>query len=410
MTQHPVRFLDSQTPPHILTLAMATAFGSLAMNIFLPSLPAIAEYFATDYSVAQLAVTLYLFANAVLQLVIGPLSDRYGRRRVMLFFMAVALVATLLAIIAPTIELFLLARLLQGTAIAGMVIGRAVIRDMVGPAKAASMIGYVTMAMTLAPMLGPIAGGYLDEWFGWQSTFLLLFVFGLIAIVLVFRDLGETHHNRATSMTAQIALMPQLFRSAPFWFFCGTAAFSSGGFFAFVGGGPYLASEVFNLAPSQYGFYFAFAGVGYILGNFISGRFAARIGIARMMLAGGCVMFAGMIIALALIFLGATHPLSVFGPVVFVGLGNGIALPSANAGIVGVRPQLAGAASGLGGFLQIGGGAAISMLAGHVLGPGTGPLPLILLMAACAALSILSTIGVIAVSHKPEAEKVSANA
>ena len=245
-------------------------------------------------------MTLYLLANAVMQLFIGPLSDRYGRRRTMLFFMGIALAATLLAIVAPTIELFLLARLLQGTAIAGMVIGRAVIRDMVGPAAAASMIGYVTMAMTLAPMLGPVAGGFLDEWFGWQATFALLFVFGLFAFVMVWRDLGETHHNRASSMLAQMRLMPQLLGSLPFWLHCATAAFASGAFFAFVGGGPYLASVVFGMTPSQYGFYFAFAGVGYITGNFISGRFAARVGIGRMMLAGSCVMVFGMALAATL--------------------------------------------------------------------------------------------------------------
>lgn len=399
MNMQPVRFLDKTTPPHIATLAMATAFGALAMNIFLPSLPGIARYFDTEYAVAQLAVTLYLLANAVMQLFIGPLSDRYGRRSTMLFFMGIALAATILAMVAPTIELFLLARLLQGTAIAGMVIGRAVVRDMVGPAAAASMIGYVTMAMTLAPMLGPVAGGFLDEWFGWQATFALLFVFGLVAFVMVWRDLGETHHNRASSMLAQMRLMPQLFGSLPFWLYCGTAAFSSGAFFAFVGGGPYLASVVFGMAPSQYGFYFAFAGIGYITGNFISGRFAARFGIGTMMLTGSCVMVFGMAIAATLILLGATHPLSVFGPVVFVGLGNGITLPSANAAIVSVRPQLAGAASGLGGFLQIGGGAVLSMLAGIVLGPDTGALPLILLMLASGMLSIGSTAAGMAVAR-----------
>lgn len=321
----------------------------------------------------------------------------------MLVFVGISLIATILAIIAPTIELFLLARLLQGTAIAGLVIGRAVIRDMVGPAAAASMIGYVTMGMTLAPMLGPIAGGYLDEWFGWQATFVLLFVFGAAAFVLVWRDLGETHHNRATSMLAQIRLMPQLFRSLPFWLNCATAAFSSGAFFAFIGGGPYLASTVFGMSPSQYGFYFAFAGIGYIAGNFLSGRFAARMGVDRMMLAGSCVLVSGMALSALLILMGVTHPLSVFGPVVFVGLGNGITLPSANAAIVSVRPQLAGAASGLGGFLQIGGGAVLSMLAGIVLGPGTGPLPLVLLMLASGILSVASTLGGAMVSRRQAA-------
>ncbi len=395
----PARFLDRASPPHIATLALATAFGALSMNIFLPSLPGIARHFGTSYAVAQLAVTLYLIANAVMQLFIGPLSDRFGRRPVMLFFIGVALCATLLAIFAPNIETFLAARFLQGTAICGMVIGRAVVRDMVGPAKAASMIGYVTMAMTLAPMLGPMAGGYLDEWFGWQSTFWLLLAFGLAAFLLVLSDLGETNLNKATSMSAQLATMPQLFGSKRFWGYCGAAAFSSGAFFAFVGGGPYLASEFFKLSPSQYGFYFAFAGVGYITGNFISGRFAARIGVNAMMVAGGLVVMSGMLVSLVLLLSGVTHPLAVFAPVVFVGLGNGITLPSANAGIVSVRPKLAGAASGLGGFLQIGGGAILSIAAGFVLGPQTGPMPLILLMLFSASLSVAATMFVMSVDR-----------
>jgi MFS transporter, DHA1 family, multidrug resistance protein len=397
MSSQAARFLDRHSPPHIVTLATATAFGALAMNIFLPSLPGIAKHFGTDYAIAQLAVTLYLFANAGLQLIIGPLSDRYGRRSVMLFFMGVALAATVMAIFAPTIEVFLAARLLQGCAIAGMVIGRAVIRDMVSANEAASMIGYVTMAMTLAPMVGPVIGGYLDELYGWQASFMALFVFGAAAMLLVFSDLGETHHNRAASLTAQIALMPQLFSSLPFWLYCATAAFSSGAFFAFVGGGPYVASAIFGLSPSQYGFYFAFAGIGYIIGNFISGRYAARIGIERMMLAGALVTTAGMGISALLILAGFTHPLTVFAPVVTVGLGNGITLPSANAGIVSVRPQLSGAASGLGGFLQIGGGAMLSILAGMVLGPDTGPMPLVLLMLVSAILSGVSTLAGMAV-------------
>ncbi len=391
----PARFLDRKSPPHIATLALATAFGALAMNIFLPSLPRIAKHFGTSYAVVQLAVTVYLIANAVMQLFIGPLSDRFGRRPVMLFFISVALLATVLAIFAPNIETFLIARFLQGTAISGMVIGRAVVRDMVGPAKAASMIGYVTMAMTLAPMIGPMVGGYLDEWFGWQSTFMLLLAFGVAAWLLVWSDLGETNHNRATSISAQIATMPQLFGSKRFWGYCTAAAFSSGAFFAFVGGGPYLASEFFKMTPSQYGFYFAFAGIGYITGNFISGRFAARLGVNRMMIAGGMVVMAGMLVSIAMLMSGVSHPLAVFGPVVFVGLGNGITLPSANAGIVSVRPKLAGAASGLSGFLQIGGGAMLSIAAGLVLGPQTGPLPLIMLMLFSATLSVFATLFVI---------------
>lgn len=174
------RFLDRNSHPHILTLVMATAFGALAMNLFLPALPSMARYFNAEYETAQYAVSLYLASTAVMQLFIGPLSDRYGRRPVMAACMAISLIATLAGIHATTIEFFLAARIIQGTAIAGMVIGRAAIRDVVDTDQAASKIGYVTMGMALAPMVGPVLGGLLDEQFGWQSTFWLLFGFGLI--------------------------------------------------------------------------------------------------------------------------------------------------------------------------------------------------------------------------------------
>lgn len=396
------RFLDRRSHPHIATLAMATAFGALAMNMFLPSLPTIAAHFNTEYAVVQLAVTLYLAANAMLQLVIGPLSDRYGRRPVMLFFMGLATVATVAGIFAPTIELFLLARMAQGTAIAGLVIGRAAVRDMVGPAQAASMIGYVTMAMTIAPMLGPIIGGYLDELFGWQAAFWFVAGFGGLAMALVWADLGETNRHRGGSLAGHFRSFPVLATHRRFWGYSATAAFSSGCFFAVVGGGPYVASEFFHMTPSQYGFYFAFAGLGYIAGNFISGRFAQRVGIERMMLAGGVVVVAGMSVAMALVLGGVVHPLSVFAPVVFVGLGNGITLPSANAGIVSVRPELAGAASGFGGFLQIGGAAAMSVVAGLLLGPQTGPAPLLAVVIVSGVLSVVSTLYLMTIARNGE--------
>ncbi|MEZ5800333.1 MAG: MFS transporter [Nitratireductor sp.] len=185
------RFLDRNTHPHIITLVMATAFGALAMNLFLPALPSMARYFNAPYSTAQYAVSLYLAATAVMQLGIGPLSDRFGRRPLMAACLAISLLATLAGIYATTIEWFLTARIVQGTAIAGMVIGRAAIRDVVDTDQAASKIGYVTMGMSLAPMVGPVIGGLLDEQFGWQSTFWLLFGFGLVAFLLVWFDMGK---------------------------------------------------------------------------------------------------------------------------------------------------------------------------------------------------------------------------
>jgi DHA1 family bicyclomycin/chloramphenicol resistance-like MFS transporter len=390
----------SATPPHIFTLVMATASSALAMNVFLPSLPAMARHFDADYSVVQLAVALYLVATAVLQLFIGPASDRFGRRPVLLICFSVFLVGTLAAIFAPTIEVLLACRILQAFSAAGMVLSRAIVRDTVGPDQAASKIGYVTMGMTLVPMVGPIIGGFLDELYGWQSTFLLTLAFGLTAFAIIWVDLGETNLRPSSSLFAQVRSYPELIRSERFWGYTLTAAFTSGTFFAFLGGGPYVASEIFGLSPSQYGFYFGFVSVGYLVGNFLSGRLSSRLGINRMLMTGNIVAASGMSVPLLLYFAGYVSPASLFIPVMFVGLGNGMTLPNAMAGIVSVRPHIAGSASGLGGSLQIGGGAGLSILAGALLGPETGPAPLLWVMLASSCSGILAALYVLNVAAR----------
>lgn len=378
--------------PHIITLVMATAFGPAAMNLFLPSLPLIANYFNTEDSTVQLAVSLYLAATGLLQLAIGPLSDQYGRRPVLLGCISVALVATVVGIYATSIEMFLAARIFQGTAIAGMVVSRAAIRDMVDTDEAASRIGYVAMAMTLAPMVGPVVGGYLAEIFGWQATFWLIFGFGVVALVLVWGDMGETIHSLGGSFRSQLRAYPELLRSRRFMGYALTSTFASGAFFSFVGGSPFLANNFYRLPESEQGYYFALAAGGYLIGNFLSGRYSRRFGIDAMCVSGGVVASAGMLLALAFVPLGWFHPLAFYGPVFAIGVGNGLTMPNSSAGIVSARPRLAGSASGLGGFFQLGGGAILSGLSGHVLDPESGPLPLIIIMLACTVLSMATAL------------------
>ena len=386
--------------PHLVTLVMTAAIGPLAMNIFLPSLPGMARYFDTDYAVMQLAVSFYLGATALLQLFIGPASDRFGRRPVMLACFGVFLVGTLAAVYAPTVEALLVCRLLQAFSSAGMVVARAVVRDTVGTAEAASQIGYITMGMSIVPMVGPMVGGFLDELYGWQAGFWLTLAFGVVALAVVIVDLGETNRNRSESFAAQFRAYPELFGSPRFWGYALTASFTSGAFFAFIGGGPYVASEMLHLTPSQYGFYFGIISLGYMLGNFLSGRFARVMGINRMMMSGNIVAASGMVLAIALFGAGLHHPLSLFGPVFFTGVGNGLTLPSANAGMVSVKPHLAGSASGLGGAMQVGGGAALSVVAGTLLTAQTGPFPLLWVMFLCSAAAALSTLYLIHVARR----------
>lgn len=385
-------FPNRVTPPHIVTLTLAASVGPLAMNMFLPSLPGMAEYFQADYAIIQLTVTMFLAAQALLQLFIGPASDRYGRRPVMLFSLGVFMVGTVLALVAPTIEILLFARFLQAFAAGGMVLGRAIVRDTVTTNEAASKIAYVTMGMAFVPTVAPVFGGVLDQFYGWKASFVCMLLFGGFAMLLAYSDLGETNRVRSTSIVSQFRTYPELLGSARFWGFTATAAFTTGTFFAFLGGGPFIASEMMGLTPAQYGLYFAFISFGYIVGNFISGRYTTRWGVSFMILTGNTLAFVAMAISLLLFYLGYVHPMVLFLPAGVVGIGNGLSLPSTNAGIVSVRPHLAGSASGLGGALQIAGGATLSVLAGLMLTKESGAFPLLWIMVLSSLASVVTSL------------------
>lgn len=387
---HRVRFLDRRTPPHILTLILLAGISALAMNIFLPSLPGMAAYFKTDYRLMQLSVALYLGVNAMLQLIMGPLSDRWGRRPVILAGMMIFLVATLGCILATNVYVFLTFRMMQAAIVVAMVLSRAVVRDMVPQDQAASMIGYVTMGMAIVPMIGPAIGGLLDAAFGWQANFWVLFALGSLVLWMTWADLGETAPLSGRSLAQQFREYPELLRSPRFWGYAMASALSSGSFFAYLGGAPFVGDHVFGLPPSQLGFYFGAPAVGYFLGNFLSGRFSMRLGVTRMVYYGTLVNAAGIALNLALFYAGLGTALSFFGLMTLMGLGNGMTIPNATAGALSVRPHLAGTASGLSGALMIGGGAALSAMAGAWLTPQSGAFPLLWIMLTTALLAILT--------------------
>jgi DHA1 family bicyclomycin/chloramphenicol resistance-like MFS transporter len=388
-----------RTPPRILTLVLLAGVAMLSMNAFLPSLPAMALHFDADYALMQLSISGYLAMTALLQLAIGPLSDRYGRRPILLWSLLMFSAASIGCIFAPSIEIFLFFRMLQAAVASGMVLSRAIIRDMVEPSKAASMIGYVTVGIALVPMIGPVLGGLIEQTLGWQAVFWLFVAAGLGVYMLVWVDLGETNTNRSTSFAQQFKAYPELFSSRRFWGYTVTAAFASGAFFAFLGGGPIVAVTVFHMSPAQSGFMFGFISVGYMLGNFATGRYASEFGVNKMMMIGTSITAGGMLLAVALVLIGIVDPYTMFGSIFFVGLGNGLTMPSSNAGILSVRPHLAGSASGLGGSMMIGGGAALSAITGALLGPETGPLPMLLMMLLSGSAAFFSALYVIRVER-----------
>ncbi|MEO0357183.1 MAG: multidrug effflux MFS transporter [Pseudomonadota bacterium] len=385
----PRRFLDARTPPALFTLVCLAAVGALAMNMFLPSLPNMAKAFGVEYAVIQLSVTLFLAMNAVVQLFIGPLSDRYGRRPIVLGSIAVFCLATTGTLVAQTAEWFLACRVVQATVVAGLVLSRAAVRDMYDESRAASVIGYVTMCMAIVPMVGPMLGGWLESQYGWVSNFWVMLIIGLFVLTLAIFDMGETNQNRSASMAAQFRSYPELFRSRRFWAYCLSAGSTVGAYFAYLGGAAFVGTSVFNLTPAILGLYFGAPAIGYAAGNGLSGLLSVRLGVNRMIVTGACLSCSGMILAFVLFQMPNPVPLSFFGPVILVGLGNGLTLPNATAGMMSVRPHLAGSASGIGGTIMTGGGAILAGITGSILVPGMGAEPLIAIMLVTSSLPFL---------------------
>lgn len=385
-----VRFLDRSTPPHVATLILLAGLSAMAMNMFLPSLNNMTEYFQSDYSRMQLSVGLYLGISAGLQVLIGPISDRYGRRPVVLWGLLIFLIATLGCIFAPTAEVFLVFRMIQAVVAVAMVLSRAAVRDMYEQDQAASMIGYVTMGMAVVPMISPSIGGALDASFGWRGSFWALFLMGAFTLWLAWSDQGETAMQSGKSLSRQFSEYPELLTSPRFWGYSLTAGFCSGAFFAYLGGGPFVGSEIFGMSPFWVGVYFGAPAVGYFFGNFVTGLLASRIGIIRLVLTGSLINAFGVLLSLLIFLAGQGTALSFFGLMTFVGLGNGLVIPNATAGMLSVRPHLAGSASGLGGAIMIGGGAALSILAGASLSPETGAMPLLAIMLATSGAAVVS--------------------
>ena len=261
----------------------------------------------------QLSVALFLGAIAILQLFVGPLSDRFGRRPVLLVGLGVFVLATIGCLTAKTVEVFLIFRMGQAAVGVAMVLSRAIARDMFDQSKAASMIGYITMGMAVVPMITPAIGGALDEAFGWKASFWVFLGFGLAVFWLVWADVGETNTAKSTSFRAQIADYPELLMSPRFWGYCLAAAFASGAFFAYLGGAPFVGSVVYGLAPSKLGVFFGAPALGYMVGNFLSGRYSVTYGVNRMVLWGAIASTVGVSASLMLALAGLGSVYTFFG-------------------------------------------------------------------------------------------------
>jgi DHA1 family bicyclomycin/chloramphenicol resistance-like MFS transporter len=384
----------SVRPSYAILIAIST-IGPLALNIFMPSMPGLQREFGVSYGEVQLTLTLYLIGMAVCQLIYGPMSDRFGRRPLLLGGMSVFAVASVMAAMAPTIEVLIAARLLQALGgAAGVVLARAMVRDVFDRETSASVISYITMAFVVAPMVAPALGGYIDTHGGWRMSFWLLTVLGAVVLTAALRFLPETHVNRggAGSAMGLISGAARLFALPKFRGYTLTLAFTSAVFFAFLGGAPHIMMDVLGRTPMEYGMWFVIISLGYMMGNFLSGRYTRALGLDRMMTIGCTISLAGGLLCFAAAVAGLLSPATLFVPMSLAAFGNGLTIPNGTAGAISVDPRLTGAAAGWSGFSQMACGAAASQLVGSL--QDGWPTAVFWFMAVASLLALLTHVGI----------------
>jgi predicted MFS family arabinose efflux permease len=380
-------------PPRLTTLVLLSALAVLPVTILLPSLPHIAAAFRADLALVNLSVTGYAFITAAIELVAGALSDRYGRRRVVLVAVSIFIAASIGCALAADMGTFLLFRLMQASVDACFSIALVVIKETHGARNAASKFGYLAMGWAVAPMVGPVIGGALDAMFGWRSSFAFLAIMGAATLILVKRELKGAASRAASSRAGYLAPYARLMASPRFWAYTLCMAFSMATFYIFLGAAPLIAAKVFDASAAELGFYMATTPAGFILGSYLAGRHAARYALGTILIFARLSTCLGLLSGLALAMLDATHALAFFGPCLFIGIGNGLAMPAANAGVLSIRAEFAGTAMGLAAAMRIAGGALVASVAGLFLAHSGTIDALLGVMLATAALALLAASG-----------------
>ena len=351
-------------------LTALVAFGPLSTDLYLPSLPTLVTVFGTDIATVQLTLSVFLVGFAVSQLVYGPVSDRFGRRPALLGGVAIYLAASVACAFADDIGGLIVARFFQALgACCGPVVARAVVRDVFGRDRAATVLAYMAMAMTMAPAAGPVLGGVVTELFGWRANFVLLSVFAAVILVATWAWMGETNAHRDEDALRPGRLAANyvlLLRDRSFLGYMLIVAFAYSGIFAFISGSSFVLIGRLHLTPAQYGASFGVVVLGYTVGSFLAGRLSVRLGGQKMIRMGTAVSLAGGLLGVGLAAADIAHLVAVVGPVFLFMIGAGLTLPNAMAGAVGPYPMMAGLASSLVGFAQMAIAAVIGILVGHL--------------------------------------------
>ncbi|SEC53328.1 Predicted arabinose efflux permease, MFS family [Rhizobiales bacterium GAS191] len=379
-------------PPRLTTLILLSALAVLPVNMILPSLPNIAATFQADFALVNLSVAGYAIVTALTQIIAGAMSDRYGRRPVVLMAVSIFIVASVGSALATNIGVFLLFRAMQASIAVCFSVALVIIKETSGERKAASKIGYLAMGWAIAPMLGPMFGGLLDGLFGWRANFVVLAILGAAVLALSMRELSETAARSSRSNGNYLASYGQLLSSARFWGYTLCMACSMGTLYVFLGGAPLAVGKSLGGSSAKLGFYMGMVPAGFILGSYLAGRYASQSSLNTILILGRLSTCMGLLAGLILSMSGTTHVLAFFGPCMFIGIGNGLTMPAANTGVLSVRADLAGTAAGLAAAMTIAGGALIASIAGLFLAESGAIHALLGMMLTSASLALLAAL------------------
>lgn len=371
-------------PWAVVNLVAQIALGLLVMTLPLPSMAEWPVTFGRSQSAVQLTFSGYVAAFGLLQLLYGPLSDRVGRRNVLLVGLALVVAGSLLAAAAADLPQLVAARVLQGMGTAaGAVAGRASVQDLFSGAQRTRVMAYVGMALGLCPPTGTLLGGWLHVHFGWQSNFVLMAALALVLVLLAWRTMPASTTSATSAgawLPAMVASYARLARERVFLLYVALLSLTVAAFYAFLAGAP-LVLHGYGVAPQHMGLYIMTVPISYIVGNFATSRLAQRLGEERLMAAGQLSTLCGLSLVALLAALQWRTPLAFSLPLLLLGLGHGLLTPVVLSRTVGVIPALAGSAAAVAGLAQQGVGAA----AGYAVGwlRHDGPLQLATLMIAC---------------------------
>jgi MFS transporter, DHA1 family, multidrug resistance protein len=353
--------------PQLATLILLSALAVLPVNMILPSLPNIAATFQADFALVNLSVAGYATVTALTAVIAGAMTDRYGRRPVVLMAVSIFIVASVGCALATNIGVFLLFRTMQASIAACFSVALVLIKETSGEREAASKIGYAAVGWAVAPMLGPMFGGTLDELFGWRASFIVFAVLGAAMLALALCDLRETAARSQRPHGNYLAAYGQLLSSARFWAYTLCMAWSMGTLYIFLGGAPLAVAQTLGGSSAKLGFYMGLVPAGFILGSYLAGRCASKHVLGATLIVGRLITCMGLLVGLILSMLATAHVLAFFGPCMFIGIGNGLTMPAANTGVLSVRADLAGTAAGLAAAMTTAGGALIASIAGLFL-------------------------------------------